>query len=609
MNTLPATTPTRTICRNLGATPVRNGVTYTVWAPEKNEVKVAIRRSDSDIPRVLSLQKADNGYFTGLDEGGQAGDVYHFSIDDRNELPDIASRHQPLGLFGPSMVINPKSYAWQAQHWRRPVWSGQVVYEMHVGTWTPAGTFRAAIERLDHLVDLGVTTIELMPLAEFTGERNWGYDGVLLFAPYHAYGTPDDLRAFIDACHARGLAVMLDVVYNHIGAVGDFTHDYSKFYAYPEDTGAWGRGYNLDGENSGPVRHFLLQNICYWLEDFHIDGFRLDATHAIRDESEKHLIIEATQSIHAWGGFVTAEDERNTELLLRPINQGGWGMNAAWADDFHHTMRVSQTREDHAYLGFYEGSLEEIADTIRHGWLYRGQEHPKMDRPRGTECIQFSPERFIYCISNHDQVGNRPFGERLHQTIPEGAYRALSLFFCLVPYTPLLFMGQEWGASSPFLFFTDHPQDFGRLVAEGRAREFSFDAKEHHRPLPDCQAKSTFEQSKLKWDELEKCPHRELLLLYREALKMRRALFSGKNPSRDCWKVTVGSDHLRLAYRWPTYALEVTLWTSRQKQEGLAAGATLLLRSSDERFGGNSQDQGPETVVVGRGFLPNGKSA
>jgi maltooligosyltrehalose trehalohydrolase len=582
--------------RNFGATVQPDGVGYTIWAPERHKAEVVVVDSQGGTLRTVALKKTADGYFSATDPDGRAGDLYTITVDDHAELPDLASRFQPKGLMGPSMVVDPSAYQWQAKNWKRPAWRSQVVYELHIGTFTREGTYRAAIERLDYLTALGVTVIEIMPLAECIGERNWGYDGVLLFAPYHPYGSPDDLRTFVDACHLRGLAVMLDVVYNHIGAIGDHTDFYSKHYSHPENTGAWGKGFNLHGDHSAPVRHLLLQNIDYWLDEFRFDGFRLDATHAIRDESEKHLLVQGTEIIHSYGAFVTGEDERNTAEILKPRSEGGWQLDAVWADDFHHTIRVSQTHETHSYLGRFSGSLDEIAETITNGWFFRGQPHPKLTIPRGTPSIHLSPRQFIYCISNHDQVGNRAFGERLHHMISPEAYRAVSLFFCLIPYTPMLFMGQEWATTAPFLFFTNHPDDFGRLVTEGRAREFQFDAKQHHAPLPNCQEESTFINSKVNWDEIGQQPHSQVLALYREALKQRRNLFGSDNPSRSTWKVEARVTHLAVIYELAARTVEVCLWLTEAAPGDVHEGK-ILLRSNDPRFGGDSKASTPETVV------------
>ena len=587
-----------TSTHSLGTHIVAEGVSYAAWAPERSMMEITIHAASLGSARKLVLEKNKDGYFTGIDPEGRAGDRYTFCVDGHEGLPDLASRYQPEGLNGPSMVIDPRAYSWKAKGWKRPVWQGHVLYELHLGTFTQEGTFSAAIQHLDYLADLGVTAVELLPVIQCTGTRNWGYDGVLLFAPYHVYGKPDEMRAFIDECHLRGLAVILDVVYNHIGAIGDSTDFYSRFISHSKNNGAWGKSFNLHGENSRPVRHLLLQNIDYWLDEFRIDGFRLDATHAIHDESEKHLLVQASELIHAHDAFVTAEDDRNTAEILKPLEDGGWHLDAVWSDDFHHAVRVSQTKENHSYLGRYTGSFEEIADTLRHGWYFRGQTHPKLHKPKGTPCDHLPPERFIDCISNHDQVGNRPFGERLHQTISPESYRAISLFFCLIPYTPMLFMGQEWAASSPFLYFTDHPGHFGELVAEGRKREFKFDAHKPGCTLPDCQAEATFHNSKLRWNELLHSPHRDVLSLYRAGLKLRRDFFGERNPGRECWKVEADSNRLSLTYQWPQRVLEVTLGLPLNGKNATMARGETLLRSNDPRFGGQIVDEGLEAVVT-----------
>ena len=574
------------------------GVKFTAWAPEKSSVEATIQPPRGRERRIL-FEKDEKGYFIGFDAEGAAGDRYTISVDGKAGLPDIASRFQPCGLFGPSEVVDAGKFVWQAKDWRRPPWQGQVIYELHIGTFTKDGTFQSAIRRLDHLVDLGITVVEVMPVAECSGERNWGYDGVLLFAPYHAYGSPDDMRAFVDACHLRGIAVMLDVVYNHIGAVGDVTDAYSKYFSHVEDDGAWGKSFDLEGDNSGPVRHFLLQNVRYWLEDFRIDGFRLDATHAIRDRSEKHLLAEISELASAHAAFVTAEDERNKADFLRPASEGGIQLDAVWADDFHHSARVMLTKESHSYYGNYEGSIRELAETLQHGWYYRGQKNSRNLRGRGTACQHVAPERFIHCISNHDQVGNRPFGERLHQTISPESYRALSLFFCLMPYTPLLFMGQEWSAGSPFLYFTDHPPDFGKLVSEGRQREFGFAAQEHGSAIPDCQADKTFNASKLDWAELSRPPHSGVLALYRDALRLRRELFGGSNPARQLWRTETSSEHLSLIYQLPLGMIEVAFWPFARRPGNANEISKLLLRSGDERYG-PVDDSAAETIILRR---------
>jgi len=436
----------------VGAHVTGDGVRYRVWAPERAQVLVAIGGKRKPL-RSVELVRGADGCFTGHDPAGGEGDLYRFVFDDGTLVPDIASRFQPLGVFGPSQVVDPGRYRWQTPDWRRPPFRGRVIYELHVGTFTRRGTFRALIEHLDHLAGLGVNTIELMPVADFPGRWNWGYDGVMLFAPARCYGKPDDLRVLVDAAHARGLAVVLDVVYNHLGPEGNHLPQYSERYFHPERTSPWGPTFNFDGDGSRQVRNFFIQNALYWLDEFKIDGLRLDATHAVKDDSAIHFFAEVAAAVHSRGAFTIAEDERNQVAVLTEQEAGGWGVDAVWADDFHHTVRVALTGEQESYLGSYVGTPDEWIETLAHGWLYRGQFYAHWKKARGTDSAHLSPERFVFCLSNHDQVGNRPLGERLHAVVSPEAYRAVSVLLCLSPYTPMLFMGQEWGAHHAILLF------------------------------------------------------------------------------------------------------------------------------------------------------------
>ena len=371
-------------------------------------------------------------------------------------------------------------------------------------TGTGARTYLAAVEKLDYLVARGVNALEIMPLADFPGRWNWGYDGVMLYAPSRAYGTPDDLRALVDAAHGKGLSVIIDAVYNHFGPDGAYFGAYTKSYFNPAHKTPWGDALNFDGPHNGPVREFFLYNAIHWMEDFHFDGFRLDATHAIVDDSGRHILSEIAAAVHERGGFLFAEDERNDARLATPEADGGIGLDGMWADDFHHIVRVMLTGEQESYFENFAGSAGELTDTLEHGWFYRGQLTRRGGRERGTECIQLPTSAFCCCISNHDQVGNRAFGERLDESCTPAAYRAASALLCLSPYTPLIFQGQEWMASTPFLFFTDHNEELGRLITAGRRKEFeSFKAfAESHltEQIPDPQHETTFQRSKLNWD-------------------------------------------------------------------------------------------------------------
>jgi maltooligosyltrehalose trehalohydrolase len=521
----------------IGAQVAPFGVNYRAWAPDAREVDVRVESAGGG--RTVGLNRDDEGYWSATDFGGRAGDRYRFALDDGPLLPDVASRFQPMGIDGPSECIDPASYDWECPSWQRPGWRGQTTYEIHVGTMTREGTFLSAISKLGEIRDLGAEAIEIMPVADFAGKRNWGYDGVSLFAPARCYGRPDELRALVDAAHRRGLAVILDVVYNHVGPQGDYFASYCSDYFRNEKETPWGRGFNLDGSRSGPVREFLKANVAYWLDEFRIDGLRLDATHAILDASPDHFIHEVADLAHSRGAFLVAEDERNTTGILRTADGGGFGLDAAWADDFHHQVRVAVTGTRASYFSAYEGKPADIASTVENGWTYRGQAFsPWNGRPRGEPCAFLPSESFVYCIENHDQVGNRAFGERLEHLIDPSRFRAASMLLCLNPHAILIFMGQEWAASAPFLFFCDHGGELGRNISKGRQSELGGNGAEYGPHAPDPEGPETFEKSKLAWDERSHVGHRESLLLYTACLKERRLLASSGAFLRGSWEAT-----------------------------------------------------------------------
>lgn len=582
----------------VGAHLTEAGVVYRVWAPRHRRVGVSIG-GGNEPARQITLQAEGDGYFAGLDPDGRAGDLYEYEIEN-SRVADPASRFQPLGVEGPSQVIDPRAHTWVTPGWRPPPLKGRVIYELHVGTFTREGTFLAAIDRLDYLVDLGVNAIELMPLADFAGDRNWGYDGVMLFAPARCYGRPDDLRALVDAAHARGIAVIVDVVYNHFGPVGNVLPRFSADYLHPSRESGWGRALNFDGENCQPVREFFVQNACMWLDEYHADGLRLDALHAIEDSSPVHIIAEIAAAVHVRGGFVVGEDERNDALAITPRPEGGWGLDGVWADDFHHTLRVALTGQREAHFGSYSGRPDEWVRTLQDGWFFQGQVFPQWERPRGTPCAQLAPERFVYCISNHDQVGNRPLGDRLHDVVSPEAYRAVSMLLCLSPYTPMLFMGQEWAAGTPFPFFTDHPGEVGRNVSKGRLNEFrekkAVYGDEVIARMPDPQAESTFRSAKLNWDERAQPRHATVLALYRECLQLRARHEVFQSPPRHWWSVERTGRHV-IGLRWRESAHEwLLLFSLVSPDEQIVAsefvrprvgrGWELVLASNEERFGG-----------------------
>lgn len=582
---------------DIGPLPTPDGVFYRVWAFCRKTVVAHVEKPDGR-KYTLELEPAPDGYFLGLDRQGAPGDFYGFSLDGEEPIPDFASHFQPRGVTGPSMVVNADAFSWEAVNWKRPAFNGQVIYECHIGTMTAEGTYLSAIKTLDHLVALGVTALEVMPVADWAGKRGWGYDGVLLFAPYHAYGTPDEFRALIDACHLRGLAVILDTVFNHLGPEGNFSHQYSDFFFYQGKDNPWGQNFNLHGENSAAVRSMLLQNVRYWLDEFRIDGFRMDATHTVHDPSEVHLLAQTADIVHSRGGFIIAEDDRNTRSVLDPHEKNGWNFDALWSDDFHHVMRVSRTGDQRYFYSMFEGSANEVVQTLEKGWFYTGQMSPFHRKPRGTPADDFPPQCFVYCISNHDQVGNRLIGDRFHEVISPAAYRSISLFLCLVPGTPMLFMGQEWAASTPFLYFTDMPPELGKAIRAGRRREFlhtRFATEKDIGQMADPQAEDTFLRSKLNWNEIERPEHRRVLDLYRDGLKLRRELFGATNPPRDCWAVRAEGRAVVICYKIGGRTMSV--YHNLAGPLRVPAGK-IILRSNAPEFGGDPGSDQPETLVV-----------
>lgn len=514
----------------LGAWPGPHGTHFRVWAPAAQTVEV-IFDAPAKIPSRF-LQRGENGYFAAVFPEITTGDRYRYRIDGQGPFPDPASRYQPLGVHGPSEVVDPGSYPWSDAGWSGLALEDLVLYELHIGTFTPQGTFLAAIEKLPYLVDLGITALELMPLADFPGNRNWGYDGVSLFAPPRCYGRPEDLRRLIDAAHHLGLAVFLDVVYNHLGPDGNYLGVYSSDYFSDRHQTAWGAALNFDGDNSQQVRGFFIENALHWVHEYHVDGLRLDATHAIFDSRPRHFLAELAGKVHAAVPgkrvLVIAEDHRNRSSMLQPESvQGGWGLDGVWADDFHHQVRRMLAGDSEGYYRDFTGSAKDLATTLRQGWFYCGAHSPYLNEPRGTETQGIPPRCFVHCIQNHDQVGNRAWGERLHHQVTPAAYRVACALLLCSPATPLLFMGQEWGATTPFQFFTDHNEDLGRLVTAGRRKEFrhfsAFTDPATRERIPDPQAESTFLASRLVWEETAIEPHAGLLRLHQELLRLRKS--------------------------------------------------------------------------------------
>ena len=508
----------------MGARVTPDGVRFRVWAPAARTVEVDLGS------RSVALARTDDGVWDGLVVGVGAGSRYRFELDGQGSYPDPYSRSQPDGVHGPSEVVDPTAYAWHDAGWRGLRTGGLVIYQCHVGTATPEGTFDSLSGQLPRLKALGVTAVEPLPVAEFPGTRNWGYDGVDLFAPTRAYGGPSGLKRFIDAAHRQGLGLILDVVYNHLGPDGNYLRQFAPDYFTDRYQTPWGEAINYDGPRSGWVRRLVLDNARYWIHEYHADGLRLDATHAIHDVSPRHILRELSdcvrESLPADRSVVLiAESSENDVRYLLPSADGGLGMDAVWADDFHHALRRYLLGDDEGYYRDYSGTLDEVARCLQQGWLYEGQRSTHTGKPRGTPARDRPACQFVYVIQNHDQVGNRAFGERLNHQLDLARYHTASALLLFLPYTPLLFMGQEFAASTPFQYFTDHTPELGRLVTEGRRREFAafsaFADPSVRQTIPDPQAVSTFERSKLRLSELETSPGRETIELYQALLRLR----------------------------------------------------------------------------------------
>ncbi len=523
----------------LGATPLDAGRgAFRVWAPHAERVAVhlvadpalgaADARPESETARLEPLERGEHGYHEAVLDDVAPGDLYLFRLDDERERPDPASRWQPHGVHGPSAVWDAR-FAWADDGWTGRPLGDHVFYELHVGTFTREGTFAAAAERLDALVDLGITAVEVMPVAQFPGERNWGYDGVYPFAVQSSYGGPDAFQGFVDACHARRLSVFLDVVYNHVGPEGNYLDSFGPYFT-DRYTTPWGRAINFDGAQSNAVRAFVIDNALQWVRDFHVDGLRLDAIHGIFDFSARHILEELQDAVQAFAResrrtvHVVAESDLNDARIIRPKSQFGFGLDGQWSDDFHHALHVLLTGERNGYYGDF-GTLDDLAKSLREGFVYTGQYSRFRMRNHGGSTHGLPPEQFVICTQNHDQVGNRLLGDRLTAHLGVEAQKLSAAVLILAPHLPLLFMGQEYGETAPFCYFVSHSDE--KLIAavrRGRKRDFaSFDWR--GKP-PDPQAASSFTQCILDWSLRDALNHRVLLDFHRELLRLRRELIT-----------------------------------------------------------------------------------
>lgn len=504
------------------------GVHFRTWAPAAREVSLVLGTShDLSDPHVIPLESEGEGYWSVAVAEAEPGQLYRFRLE-RGDFPDPASRFQPEGPHGPSQIVDPARFGWTDGQWKGVSRRGQVLYELHIGTFTPEGTWKAALAQLPHLADLGVTVLEVMPVADFPGNFGWGYDGVNLFAPTRLYGQPDDFRRFVDGAHRLGLGVILDVVYNHLGPDGNYLREFSPRY-FSQRRSDWGDCLNFDDEASGPVREFFFSNAAYWIDEFHCDGLRLDAVQQIHDSSTTHILAEVGVKARAAGRgrevYLVAEDETQNCTLVRSPETRGYGLDAVWNDDFHHSAMVAATGRNEAYYVDYKGTPQEFISAAKWGFLFQGQHYKWHGHVRGTPTLDLTPCCYVNFLQNHDQIANSLAGLRLDRLTSPARLRALTALLLLGPNTPLLFQGQEFAASAPFLYFADHAGDLAEAVGKGR-RKFlslfpSIAAGNTSELVPAPESRRTFQRCKLDLTERER--HAEALLLHRDLLHLRRS--------------------------------------------------------------------------------------
>ncbi len=506
-----------------GASPLPGGgVEFRVWAPRLRSLSVHVLPGNAHTVPLL-LQAAGEFAATVPDLG--AGTDYLFLLDDGRRLPDPVSRWQPAGVHGPSRVVDPLSFAWSDQNWRGIPLRQLIIYELHTGTFTVEGTFEAAIPKLPYLLELGITAVELMPVAEFPGKRNWGYDGACLYAPHSAYGGPAGLKKLIDACHRSGLAVVLDVVYNHLGPEGNYLGEFAPCFT-GRHRSPWGDAINFDGAESGGVRRFFIDNALYWLTEYHIDVLRLDAIHEIFDFSTRHFLAELKEAFHRQAdrlgraAWIIAESDLNDVRVIKPPHECGHGIDAQWHDDFHHSLHTVLTGDRHGYLEDF-GTVEDLGKSLCDGFVYDGRYSNYRRRKHGSSSKDRPGERFVVYIQNHDQIANACLGARLSARVSVEQQKLASAVVMCSPFIPMIFMGQEYGESAPFLFFTsfDDP-DLAEAIRQGRKKEYAAFYAEGE--LPDPQAETTFERSRLSWGSVNQSPHDGILRFHRCLIALRK---------------------------------------------------------------------------------------
>lgn len=575
----------------LGAQPLAEGVRFEVWAPRAQKVAVTI--ADLGVKQALVAQ--EHGYFTGVVKQARPGARYKYELDDGQAFPDPVSRFQPDGVHGASCVVDPAAHRWTDGHWKGVPFETYVIYELHVGTFTREGTFDAAVAKLPYLKDLGVTAVELMPVNQFPGVRNWGYDGAYLFAPQNSYGGPEGLKRLVDACHAHGLACVMDVVYNHMGPEGNYVGFYGPYFTERYHT-PWGAALNFDDAHSDPVRRFFLDNALYWLSEYHFDALRLDAIHGIFDFSALHILAEMKNLVEAESRhqgrplYLIAESDLNDVRVIAPREKGGHGMDAQWSDDFHHALFTAMGAPRAGYFSDF-GQVNQLAKAIKRGFVYDGLHSSHRKRRHGNDASQRPGRQFVTYTQNHDQVANGSQGARMSTRMDAARERLAAAMLLVAPNTPMLFMGQEYGETNPFSYFVDHGDpELCTAVREGRRAEF--EAFGFEKDFEDPTAESTYQHSKLDWAKLEKTPHAQILALYKALLALRAQHPALKDDDLSHLSVARDDDA-----RWVTvlrrppgetwFATLANLSDQAVKVPLPAEGGKILLATDEPRFGGN----------------------
>lgn len=593
------------LTHSLGATYLgSNRCRFLVWAPKREKVEVHVLAPHEQI---VELQPKHRGYFEAELDNVVPGSTYVYRLDRDVERPDPASKLQPEGVHGPSAVVDHTAFEWTDRGWTGVRLDDVVLYELHVGTFTTEGTFDAIIPHIDELRDLGITAIELLPVSQFPGDRNWGYDGVYLYGVQDSYGGPEGLRRLVNACHERGMAVILDVVYNHLGPEGNYLGEYGPYFTDRYQT-PWGEAINMDGPHSDEVRRFFIENALYWVREYHLDGFRLDATDRIIDESATHFLKALATSVHDLAGqlgrriWVIAESDANNVTWILPPSLGGYGLDGQWGDDFHHALHALVTGESSGYYkGF--GTIWHMAKSFSQNFYYDGVYSEHRMKTHGNSPRAAQARQFVVASQNHDQVGNRATGERLSHLVSYESAKLAAAVYLLSPYLPLIFMGEEYAEDAPFQYFTSHTDpDLAEAVSKGRAEEFKSFAWQGE--VPDPQDEATFQRSKLNHDLRHTGQHKTMYAWYRELLRCRRELSALADLNKDAMEVTVLDSQLLFVRRW-TDGDEVTM-AFNFGDDDVAVHRLIppgtwrkILASSDDRWDGPGNSI-PDTITDGR---------